>query len=227
MIQFELEDGSVYTFLSAVYEAAWKMKHGEFTSEHEKMIRSEVSRLWKEKKVPTKFGYESWESHIYDEEFWAPYQKEQKEVWKMFHRMFGKKYKNYCISPVGTNVEKEMEKFEPKFRRTYLILVRGTQECDKYLKEEDKIRNKFNALSDMKARKRIENREADVLFKNHAELCERLIYQELRGYIMGMCLSELTKGKAKTLLVGKDKLTEVTKFTATERNPEEIFGDEK
>lgn len=221
-IPLELRDGTIYN-IDKVYELkALDMKlesEGTSLDDFKVIVAIETEKHWNNKTVPTKFGTTSWEHYLKDKFAWEIYDelsieeyKKQKEYFKKLGIDYSKvscscwendlrhpkrEFKNYKI------INEDVAVADSGLRGGGIQLVinpkgkidRFDWDCtwDKIHKQEEYASRKFKKFKGQ-------------IFKNQAELAGEVIYQYIRGFMMGIILSEGSKGKTSTTLLGKDSV---------------------
>ena len=224
-IPVELKDGSVY-YIDKVYELKaldMKLQSEDISLDDFKyIIAIETEKHWNDKTVPTKFGTTSWEHYLKDKFAWEVYPKYSTEEYNKqlnYYRQFGidyskvscscweddlmhpkRKLKNYRI----INDDIAIADSELKGGGTELIM-KWKGEVHKF---DDKCSMDVIRKQNKYASQKVKQFKGQI-FKDQAELAGQVIYQYIRGFMMGIIISEGTKGQTGAVLLGKDSVTKV------------------
>ena len=239
-----MEDESVFSIPSGAWAKALKMKLNNENikmKEFERIFKKEVAMHWKNRTVPTKFGFnDTWAKDLEDEYYWDEYYKIEKKRFKEFEnyvkKQIGINFTSIIITPqkhfeshineqkqqgIKIKIIRDGIALEEKNGKE-LIMRRDTPEHQAY----EKINNKYNNIIRQKVKERLKKEpkeKIELRYKNHAELAEVVLYQYLRAYIMGIALGELSKGKSGVIALGKDRVTQIKGDTSIT----EIFNKEE
>ena len=200
IIQFS--DNSVFKVIDKDQLTALKMKltNDNLTlEEFTRLFVKEVERHWKNKTVPTKFDFDiTWEEHLWDEIFDKYYQKLKKQKEKEIREKIGE----VSIITSRDNFEREIkennlqviEEGVAKAKKPFkgLIIARESEKGKLY----EEIWKKYFSLAKEKADTEFKKRrkEAERLFKTQAELAEKVFYQYIRPYLLGILLGKIGGG---------------------------------
>lgn len=224
-IPITLRDGSIYN-IDRVYELkALDMKlqsEGISLEDFREIIAIEAEKHWNNRTVPTKFGVSRWERYLKDKFKWEMYGQYSTESYNeqvKFYRKFGVDYSKVSCSCWEDDLNHPSRKF-----KNYKVINKdialadseleggGTELIMKWEGEAHKFDDKCSMDIIHKMGKYTSQKIKQFkgqIFKNQAELAGEIIYQYIRGFMMGIIISEGTKGQAGAVLLGEDSVTRI------------------
>jgi len=194
-----LPDNSIFRVIDKSQITALKMKltnENLTLKEFTKIFVKEVERHWKNKTVPTKFDFDiTWEKYLRDKIFDKYYRKFEPKREKEIREKIGE----VSIITGMNNFEREVkennlqviEEGVAKAKKPFRGLIIAIESQKGKLYEE--IWKKYFSLAKEKADAEFKKRrkEAERLFKNQAELAEKVFYQYIRPYLFGVLLGKM------------------------------------
>jgi len=224
-LSIEMPDNSIFEITNP-YQ--WKALQMKMRSEDidlnlvKEVIIEETKRHWENRTVPTKYGWaDSWEENIKN---WL-YLKKCDELEINVLETFKKKYGGYvslivpegCLEQDAHGMKKLLELNKEKGYAKYIdadgkiaFIITHQSQMNKEL---DSLSRCTNALkwADKEIKKSKWQKVIKNRFKNMGELAHEVLYYKIRGFLMGIVLSEETKGRCHSILLGNGKVTKVGK----------------